>query len=38
MIVSPKIPQKNFQDFCPGIHGRNPGKIFEGFLGETIIS
>ena len=37
-IVSPKMPTKNFPDFCPGSLWQKSGKILVGILGETMTS
>ena len=38
VIVSPKMPTKNFPDFCPERVGQKSGKILVGILGETMTS
>ena len=38
VIVSPKVPTKNFSDFCPSLSGQKSGKILVGILGETMTS
>ena len=42
VIVSPKMPTKNFKDFCPGSFFRGGRaeifKILVGILGETMTS
>ena len=38
VIVSPKMPTKNFPDFCPTLSGQKSGIILVSILGETMTS
>ena len=38
VIVSPKMPNKKFPDFCPNLSGQKSGKFLVGILGETMTS
>ena len=38
VIVSPKMPTKNFPDFCPTLSGQKSGKILVGILGQMMTS
>ena len=38
VMVAPKMPDKNFPDFCPTLLGQKSGKNFVGILGETMTS